>query len=247
MNEVFILDHEFSFDNRIHEVTSIAIEHKFDVVNERCVGEFIISGDYRLHEVSINKEDFNFKLPFDSAVRSNINLDSLEVDINDFTYEFNEDILTVHVEYGIRAEQDLIEFADEDDLEEFLNTSKAEVVDLTADVRDEEAEEININDEMEALVITDETECISEEVEEREEAQMAEESEEAKRIDQESIINSINSEESYITYHVHTVTTSDTLETIGNQYNISINELKRLNNIEELSLGLKLIIPDEEN
>jgi len=240
MNEVFILEHVFSFDNHIHEVTSIAIEHKFDVEAGRCVGEFIISGDYRLHEVSINKEDFNFKLPFETEVRNNINLDSLEVEINDFTYELKEDTLSVHVEYSIRAEQGLIEFADEEDLEEFLNNNDAEVIELEAEERETIIEEIK----EEVNEILNNEEEITQPIPIMEPPTIEKEEE---RINEESIINSINSEESYVTYHVHTVISSDTFESVANQYNISINEIKRLNNIEELSLGLKLIIPDEEN
>lgn len=65
--------------------------------------------------------------------------------------------------------------------------------------------------------------------------------------DKNTIINSINSEESFITYHVHTVIPSDTLESICALYNTNLNDLKKYNNFDELILNMKLIIPDEEN
>ena len=230
MNEVFILDHEFSFDSTIHEITSISIEQRYDVDRARCYGEFIISGDYRLHEISVNRENFSFKLPFETDVRNNVNLDSLEVEIHDFTYEAVEDTLSVHIEYNVKGEQEMIEFAEEADLEEFLKASDTEIVDLTEErleeiTEPEQAEEVIVDEQVEEEVVT----------------------ESEPRVSQENLVSSINSEESYVTYHVHTVVTSDTFESISNQYNISINDLKRLNNIEDLSINLKLIIPDEEN
>ena len=197
-----------------------------------------------MHEISVNREEFSFKLPFESEVRTNINLDSVEVQINDFTYEYNRDALAVHVEYSINGEQSLIEFAEESDFEEFLKANDADIVDLSDEERLEEiepevAEEVVVEEE-EAEEVTDER---VEEVEAEEVAPVVD----TPRINQDHMINSINSEENYVTYNVHTVTSSDTFETISNQYNININDMKRLNNIEELSLGLKIIIPDEEN
>ena len=243
MNEVFVLNQEFSFDNKIYEITSIAIEHKYDVEAGKCAGEFIISGDYRMHEISVNRESFSFKMPFESEVRSNVNLDSIEVEINDFTYEYNNDLLTVNVEYAINGEQAMIEFAEESDFEEFLKANDADIIDLS----DDEREEVIADEEI------IETELIVEEIPEERieepiiEPEITEDEKEEARISQDHMINSINSEENYVTYHVHTVTAVDTFEIISNQYNISINDIKRLNNIEELSLGLKLILPDEED
>ncbi|MDD4187388.1 MAG: LysM domain-containing protein, partial [Bacilli bacterium] len=66
-------------------------------------------------------------------------------------------------------------------------------------------------------------------------------------INKEAIISNINSEESFITYHVHTVTSADTVEAICSKYNISLNDLKKLNNVDELTINSKLIIASEED
>ena len=64
MNEVFTLDKEFLFKSSIYEISSISIEQNSDINGTYLEGEFIVSGTYRLHEISINKEDFSFKIPF---------------------------------------------------------------------------------------------------------------------------------------------------------------------------------------
>lgn len=254
MNEAFVLDKEFLFKNNIHEISSISIEHNYDVVGSNCEGEFILSGEYRLHEVSINKEDFNFKIPFTTELRSNVNLDSVEVEINDFSYELNEDVLSVHIEYLIRGEQSLIEFAEEADLEEFLKNTEAEVVDFSEEeVIDDlnEKPEFDESNRKEKVSIPDikederNKEIIIPDI--NEEIEIVKEETKVTEADKNTIINSINSEESFITYHVHTVIPSDTIESICTHYNINLNDLKKYNNVDELILNMKLIIPDEEN
>ena len=134
MSEAFVVERDFLFKDSIFEITSISVEHDEDINVSNLEGDFIISGDYRLHEISINKEDFSFKLPFIHEIRSNVNLDTVNLEITDFTYELNNnDELHVHIEYIVSGEQSLIEFADEKDLNEFLNKTDAEVVDLTED------------------------------------------------------------------------------------------------------------------
>jgi len=234
MNEVFVLDEVFQIEGALHELNSIAIEHRYDVDGSSCSGEFIISGDYREHEISVQKQNFSFKLPFANEVRSNVNLDSIEVEITDFTYELDGNDLNVHVEYALSGEQAAIEFAEESDLDDFLQQNNVEVVDLTEREEDEK------------LDITPLPEEIIEPAEDEREDE-PERDHQSEIINKEEMIASINSEENYVTYHVHTITTNDSFETISNQYNISITELKRINNVEELTLGMKLIIPDEED
>lgn len=218
MNEVFTLEREFLFKTNIYEITSISVEQNYEIEESIIKGDFIISGSYRLHEISINKEDFIFKIPFKHELKSNINLDTIKLDINDFTYNFNnQDELEVHIEYIITADESIKVFDDEEKLEEFLNTEDYDIVDL----REE------IPNEIKMPTITEEK-PINED------------------INKDMIINSINDEDEYVLYHVHTVAINDSIESITKKYNISINTLKEYNNIENLELNMKLIIPNEE-
>ena len=64
MNEVYTLDRDFLFKSKIYEITSISVEQNSNIDGSIIYGDFIVSGTYRLHEISINKEDFSFKIPF---------------------------------------------------------------------------------------------------------------------------------------------------------------------------------------
>ena len=48
-------------------ITSISIEENYDIHGSYLEGDFIISGDYRLHEISINKEDLPVEYEFNLA------------------------------------------------------------------------------------------------------------------------------------------------------------------------------------
>ena len=238
MSEAFVVERDFLFKDSIFEITSISVEHDEDINGSNLEGDFIISGDYRLHEISINKEDFSFKLPFTHEIRSNVNLDTVNLEITDFTYELNNnDELHVHIEYIVSGEQSLIEFADEKDLNEFLNKTDAEVVDLTEDeprfkeVSKEEILNIPAEDSKK---------------EEKEEPKEEIKEEKPSEISTNNIIGSINADETYVKYHVHTVMQNDTLEGILDKYKITLTDLKKYNTFEALEVNMKLVIPENE-
>ena len=238
MSEAFVVERDFLFKDSIFEITSISVEHDEDINGSNLEGDFIISGDYRLHEISINKEDFSFKLPFTHEIRSNINLDTVNLEITDFTYELNNnDELHVHIEYIVSGEQSLIEFADEKDLNEFLNKTDAEVVDLTED--EPRFKEVS---KEEILNIPAEDSKKEEKEEPKEEIKQDKPSE----ISTNNIIGSINADETYVKYHVHTVMQNDTLEGILDKYKITLTDLKKYNTFEALEVNMKLVIPENE-
>ena len=225
MNEVYTLDRDFLFKSKIYEITSISVEQNSNIDGSIIYGDFIVSGTYRLHEISINKEDFSFKIPFKHELPSNINLDTIKLDINDFNYNFNNlDELSVHIEYLITAEEGIKVFENEEKLDDFLNEQKKQDIDIV-DLRSEPTYLPN------EIVMPIEKE---------------EEKTKPDKIDENMIINSINDEDEYVLYHVHTVGISDTIESITKKYNISVNTLKEYNTFDTLELNMKLIIPNEE-
>ena len=65
MKENKHIEKELLFKNNIKDITSISLDRNYKVEGNKIVGNFIIDGEYKIHEVSINKEKFNFKIPFD--------------------------------------------------------------------------------------------------------------------------------------------------------------------------------------
>lgn len=239
MNQVYTLDRDFLFKSKIYEITSISVEQNFEVNDSNIYGDFIVSGSYRLHEISINKEDFSFKVPFKHELPSNINLDTVKLDISDFNYNFNNlDELSVHIEYIVTAEEGVKVFENEDKLDDFLNEQKKQDVDII-DLR---STPIDLPNEIMMPIAKGEKEASTD----NKEVNITPNENKQDKIDENMIINSINGEDEYVLYHVHTVGISDSIESITKKYNISVNTLKEYNTFDTLELNMKLIIPNEE-
>ncbi len=73
-----------------------------------------------------------------------------------------------------------------------------------------------------------------------------EEEKESQAINKNMIINNTSPENTYVKYHVHTVTMEDTIENICSKYGVNINTLKKYNTFDNLELNMKLLIPENE-
>lgn len=203
------------------EITKMSLEHEYTINDETVLGNFIVSGEYKTHEISVNKDFFNYTLPFQVELNSNIDLNTVELDIDDFTYELiGNDSLKINIIYNVRGE--------------LMETTEFERVDdLDLDEELENLDEIVLEEEIE------------EPVKEVEEGSLVVD-EDVRNIDQNTqtdIINSISNEESYVTYHIHIVKENETLESISALYKINLSILTEYNELTELSVGDKVLIP----
>lgn len=87
--------------------------------------------------------------------------------------------------------------------------------------------------------------CIDAEIEEQEETKK-EQKEEIK--EKNNIFdNFLNESDDYSTYYVYIVREGDTLETILSKYNITKEKLEEYNNLDEIKIGNKIIIPEKKD
>ena len=103
--------------------------------------------------------------------------------------------------------------------------------------------------EDEKLTREDETfDALEEELEEKKEENEDNTKEEhEKEESQRETISSIfdtEDNDNYVTYKVHVVSENDTIETILQKYEISLSKLENYNNISDLKIGDKIIIPN---
>lgn len=91
MKKIIPFNNVLQFNTDVREITAISLEHEIKKYPDAISGVFYISGEYKITDGQLEKEKFNFELPFDIALSSNYDLDSLLVDIDDFRYELISD------------------------------------------------------------------------------------------------------------------------------------------------------------
>lgn len=234
MKQVIPFSKDIVFKTDIAIINSISLDHHESVINGEICGEFIIYGDYKVHNDTTELVEFNYKLPFSTLLADNIVEESVVLDIDNFTFEIIEDdVLRVNIDFFINA--DIIQDSDsllediDKEIDEILRIEDSEILEndrLEEDVLDNELEELVLDNE--DIVIEDK------EVVEKEEYPVKEE----------IVLESHDIEEEYVTYHVHIVKENETIEQIIKMYGVSLELLKDYNTFNNVKNGDKLIIPE---
>ena len=246
MNKIIPFKKEIDFNTKISEITSISLEHNIkDISNDLISGEFIIEGEYKIIEGSINKESYKHIIPFDIAIGSNYDLSNVSIDIDNFYYDVIDDkILKVNIDLLVDNIEEVIE-------ESIVkNVEKEELIEDDRAIMDEELLEDGIG------VITPNKEEL-EKIEEVEENELMKEIDNNIDIEIENEntninINNINlfdnlkMEETYSTYRVYFVKENDNIEKILDKYKITKEELENYNDLSNIKVNDKLIIPTHE-
>lgn len=261
MNCIIPFTKDIKFKTNIGEILSVSLEHEYTANSSEILGNFIITGDYKAHEVSINKDHFEHVLPFSVDLSARIDSDSVDFAVEDFTYEvIDNDTLRVNIEYSINA----LEAEEQEELFQPVET-KEELDDILEEIEQREEpviEEVRIDNESDILEENQVNEAIKEkkevekahvESEEKEEnndkkeEQIEKIEKEERDIDNETkntIIDSINDKEDvFVTYNIHIMKETDTIESICIKYNTTQSILGDYNDLNSLAIGDKLIIP----
>lgn len=231
MKQIIPFSKEIKFNTRVYEITSISLEHSLRMSDKLEInGEFILSGEYRISDISVNKEPFDYTIPFNIELDDKYKADNVKIDIDDFYYEIvNEQALKINIDVLI----DGLELAHEETkVKQELNLELEQKEDY---LRDEEVidlfKETNIN--VVPLEVKENKAKVS----------PVEEIKELKPIFDTFDENN----ETFVTYHVHIVREDDNLDSICLKYNVSKEELSDYNEINEIVVGNKLIVPAYRN
>lgn len=234
MKQVIPFYKEIVFKNNIASILNVSLEHEESILEGEISGNFILTGEYKIHNDTTEVESFRYKLPFTALISDDMNRDTISIDIESFSYEqIEDDVLRIDIDFSIEYEVNL-----EDD--------EVEVLEDEFDKIDREIDEIlglNKNDEERNIFdiedVGDDKDIVV--------PLIVEEKEEKLEVPVETIIEEtkeeISNKEEYVTYYVYVVKESDTLEQILKTYNVSLEYLKEYNDIKDIKLGDKIIIP----
>lgn len=218
MKNIIPFKKDVIFKTNISEITSISLENTLSLNNDLLSGEFIINGEYKISDKSNTVEPFEIKLPFEIMIDERYETKKAVIDIDDFYYEIkNNNILCLYIDVLL------------DKLEEKPLIEINELVDVTP------VREILNEEEFSVEEVVNEKEIIEE-----------------RNIEKEEIEDKINSifnngtfeNEVFVTYNVVIIRDGDSLDTILEKYNTTEEELKKYNDLSNLQLGDKLIIPN---
>lgn len=237
MKKIIPFKKEIVFKTNLAEITSISLEHSLHLEQDQLItGTFDVSGEYKISDNSATTDVFSFELPFDIEMDERYDLSDCSVDIHDFYYEIiNSSILAVHIEVSVAnfKERPLMETIEK---EEELMEVHREITSLEADmIREEPIEEM---------------ESVSEMAEEKQEERCIEEETLAdlpkERVG--TLFDALDDAvETYTTYKIYIVREGDTLESIMEKYSVTRESLEPYNQLSDLQLGMKLIIPAAMN
>ena len=201
MKEIIPLKKEIIFKTIIGKITNIEINHEYNVNDDLVSGNVILNGSYKMTEASVLEEDFYFKIPFGVSIPNRVKKDTIKIEIDDFNYEINKDILSVNVNLEFTCEED------------YFKEEVKEVQEVIPPIINEieTHKEVNTNNEIN------------------------------------NITNNIVNDNKYYSYKIYIVRNGDTIESICNKYNISMDIIKEYNDINNINIGDKILIPSNND
>lgn len=245
MKQIIPFVKDISLAPKIYEITSIALEHNLKMENsDSVVGSFSISGKYRINDISINEEVFEENIPFDITLDSKYDASKVTIDIDDFYYEIiNDEFLRVHIDVlvdNLVYEKVKVEKPTEVKKEERQNIM------LNKDERDDDLLNDNVmssNKNEDALIRESDPKTEVKEVITKEDVKKDVNEKRESDITNKIETGLFDKEEKYITYKVHIVRDTETIDEIIAKYNVSKEELEKYNDLNNIVLGTKIIIP----
>lgn len=233
------------FPTMVGEISAISLEEDLKFINESSIeGNLILSGKYKLTEASRLEEDFNYKLPIEISLTEKLDISTSKVEISNFTYKMmDENIMLCNIELLIEGLELLdesrecdsdvseIEIPIKKDIDKVINNEFINDTDtLESDVLLKENNEVKY-DKRDDIVVT-----------KKEVAETIDINKDDK-VENTSIFNINEDSETYGTLLVYIVRENETINSIITKYNTTIEELEMYNDLKDLSIGTKLIIP----
>lgn len=257
MKQIIPFKKEIIFKTMISKITSISLEHTLSLKNSDTIkGDFIVSGSYKMTEASQIDEEFSYKIPIEITIDDKYDTKNISLDIDDFVYEVvdeeklllhidlcidnlelkeekedndtKEEVISSYPEYEeeVLPQEELVRSEDETVEDLFLDTSTSEPLEVPVNIesiKTSNANEINANTT--SMTVDQDTQSTTE-----------------------NSVTSIfsafkNTDETFATYCVYIIREGDNLDTVINKYKTSRDTLAEYNDLSDIRIGTKLIIP----
>ena len=231
MKKKVSIEKKVKFPTMIGEVSAISLEQNLYFLDECNIrGEFLLNGKYKLTEASRLEEEFHYKIPVEIVLRECIDLNTTNIEITDFTYEIENDSMICHIEISIEG-LEVLESMLGKDLEnrECDDDSKQfnEIEIPSIEKKEEKVQEEVVAEEVSLEEVDDNSSLKEELCEEK----------------QSLFVNLKDDDDSYGTFIVYIVRQDETINSIMEKYHTTKEDLEKYNDISNIDIGTKLIIP----
>lgn len=243
---------EVVFKDNISEITSISLEHQLTLNDYLVKGNFLITGEYKVSDASKTVLPFNLELPIALSIEDRYLTDKAVCDIDDFYYEIvNDRKLSISIDISVDklSEKEIKEIDNKVEvLEDSIDIENTEIINEDNRCIDMEDIDLKSDNITESLETKNE---IKEEIKEIRDIKKEEREAVDKKIDKaeevnkkiKTLFNTDSDTEEYITYQIYIIRDGDTIDSIIAKYDIDVESLKEYNDISDLKIGDKIIIP----
>ena len=207
MQKKVTFDKKIEFPTMIGEISAISLDQELEFIdNTSITGNLLLTGKYKLTEASRVEEDFSYKIPVEIALTKEVDKDTGNIEISDFSYDLdNGNELICFIELLISGE----DISEERECDGDVSEKEIEIPIL--EDNEEDREEVESEDQT-----VNETDLFSDLEEDN---------------------------ETYGTFVVYMIRQDETINTILEKYNTTLEEIEKYNEIKDLKVGTKLIIP----
>jgi LysM repeat protein len=229
MNQKIEFKKDCMLKTYVSSITDISLTHDYKILDDTIEGYFDVTGSYKVTMSSVETESFMFTIPFTIALSSLIDKDTIDLKLSDFNYSVEKDVL--HLKMFLDMDYQEIEI--KEDIED-----NEEIDNMINDLMDKESTtNIKSPSEFHNEVMLDNVIDSKEEVSTKEKVS-------EKNFN--TIFNEVK-ENNFSKYKVYIMRSEDTLESILVKYNVTMDEIKEYNDIDNINIGSKIVIPYNKN
>ena len=229
MNQKIEFKKDCMLKTYVSNITDISLTHDYKILDDTIEGYFDVTGSYKVTMSSVETESFMFTIPFTIALSSLIDKDTIDLKLSDFNYSVEKDVL--HLKMFLDMDYQEIEI--KEDIED-----NEEIDNMINDLMDKESTtNIKSPSEFHNEVMLDNVLDSKEEVSTKEKVS-------EKNFN--TIFNEVK-ESNFSKYKVYIMRSEDTLESILVKYNVTMEEIKEYNDIDNINIGSKIVIPYNKN
>lgn len=229
MNQKIEFKKDCMLKTYVSSITDISLTHDYKILDDTIEGYFDVTGSYKVTMSSVETESFMFTIPFTIALSSLIDKDTIDLKLSDFNYSVEKDVL--HLKMFLDMDYQEIEIKEDTEDNEEIDNMINDLIDKDSTTDIKSPSEFHNEVMLDNVIDSKEEVSTKEKVSEK---------------NFNTIFNEVK-ENNFSKYKVYIMRSEDTLESILVKYNVTMDEIKEYNDIDNINIGSKIVIPYNKN